>query len=294
MSKKSLALIIPVVAVVLLGAIFINSQRETTTQLERSIQHLAPYEFRSTRSYAAEVLGQMGPAAQPAVPALLEALRDKEGIVCRAAAKALVNISSSPEVVSALIDCLEDSDCAAPTTILESLLLIAPPEQARPALIGALEHEKEQVCTAAAEALGEIGPLPGVVPALVECLQDSQCPARREVVHSLGQIGAPAQEAVPALQAATEEEDELVRLAAAKALWQITQQPEPALTMAIEVLKDEGCGSSRGWAAELVGDMGAAAQEAVPVLREVLSDEECPSREAIEEALQKIESAAHK
>ncbi len=294
MSKKSLALIIPVVAVVLLGAIFINSQREETTQLERSIQHLAPYEFRSTRSYAAEVLGQMGPAAQPAVPALLEALRDKEGMVCRAAAKALPKISSSPEVVSALIDCLEDSDCVAPTTVLESLLLIAPLEQARPALIGALEHENEQVCKAAAEALGEIGPLPGVVPALVECLQDSQCPARQEAAHSLGQIGAPAQEAVPALQAATEEEDQLVSLAAAKALWQITQQPEPALTMAIEVLKDEGCGSFRDWAVELVADMGAAAQEAVPVLREVLSDEECPSREAIEEALQKIESAAHK
>ena len=109
---------------------------------------------------AAYELGQIGPAAVAAVPALIETFTHKDGYVRGNAAEALRKIG--PVAVPALIEALKNKDSEVGVRGGAAYVLgqISPEARAAvPALIQTLEDTDEYVRGTAADALAKIGPV---------------------------------------------------------------------------------------------------------------------------------------
>jgi len=176
--------------------------------------------FYDFRWRAAQVLGDMGPKAQPAVQALTQALKDPENLVRFTVARALGSIGSGANsAIPALIEALDENNLAPLTRSVDF-------------------GGDWQVCAAAAEALGSIGAAPGdVVPGLTQALESSHAETIASACRSLASFGAKAESAVPALLGLTQHEDSNVRAAALRALIKITpsaKEPVPAVIKRID------------------------------------------------------------
>jgi len=160
--------------------------------------------FYDFRWRAAQVLGDMGPKAQPAVQALTQALKDPENLVRFTVARALGSIGSGANsAIPALIEALDENNLAPLTRSVDF-------------------GGDWQVCAAAAEALGSIGAAPGdVVPGLTQALESSHAETIASACRSLASFGAKTESAVPALLGLTQHEDSNVRAAAVEALRRI-------------------------------------------------------------------------
>jgi HEAT repeat protein len=189
------------------------------------------------RLRAAVALEKINPETKAAVPALIDALKDE--YARWQAARALRNIGS--KAVLALVEALKDKDKGVRKAAAFALGLIG--QEAKPAvsaLIEALKDENDSVRSYAAEALGRIGSeAKTAVLALVEALKDENKNVRVRSVEALGIIGADSKVAVAALTETLSDEDIWVRLRAAVALVKIGQDAKPALPALIEALKDE-------------------------------------------------------
>jgi HEAT repeat protein len=205
--------------------------RRALVRIRKNVAHLNlladllkedPAELRGS---AADLLGQFGPDAKAAVPALRELLKDADAHVRSTAAMALWKINRDDAVLPALMALLQDRGFEARTAAVYSLGvdLQAAAQPAIPLLVKALWDAAPEVRVAAPEALGRIGPAARpAVPALLVLLGDDQ----QEDVHSavaeaLGLIGPPARAAVLVLQRRLEHADAYVRACAALALWHI-------------------------------------------------------------------------
>lgn len=207
----------------------------------------------TVRVTAADLLGELGPAAADAIPALINALSDTDATVRSRAAEALGAVGpGNPQVVGALTAQLKTADArsaarglarcgAAALTATDALIALldnADPDirwnaertlgkiratAAIPRLVSLLNDPDDQVREHAAEALGDIGPeAASTVPALIASLKDKYVKVRRDAARSLGQIGSGAQAAIPALQALVKDDsEEIVRQAAAAAIQRI-------------------------------------------------------------------------
>ncbi len=141
----------------------------------------------------ARVFGDMGPTAAPAVPALCQALKDKNWAERDVAAETLGKVRSNPE---------------------ETL----------PALTDALKDTESRVRIKAAEAIARLRPnAPDIIAALIENLEDEDENVRANTCDALGAIGPPANSAVPALQKLTKQESVIVQMAADEALRKINR-----------------------------------------------------------------------
>jgi HEAT repeat protein len=202
------------------------------------------------RVTAVDLLGELGPAASEAIPALIDALNDPDNAVRIRAAVALGNVGKDDlQVVNALAGRLGTNEAKYASQSLAKCGLIAEPaipglsqllengkpEERRAAakalgaiatdacalpLIAALHDSDDYVREHSAESLGKIGP--AAAPAtdrLMEMLKDPFDRARRDAARTLGQIGAPAKKAIPALKAlAIDDPEEMVRNAAESAV----------------------------------------------------------------------------
>ncbi|MFO0841324.1 MAG: HEAT repeat domain-containing protein [Gemmataceae bacterium] len=207
------------------------------------------------RIQAAVLLGELGPGAKAAVPALVEALDLQDPYLRGVAIRSLSEVApdddevmarlvpllegshrlttltvfsrvraGGPAVVEALRKLVEeDSDPAWTALAVEALALRK--AGARPA-VGpvrkALTHPDPVVRRNAAEALGRIGgPEPQVIPALAERLSDGDAVVRGAAARSLGWFGPAAKPAAPALRKLLDDPDKAVRSQAAQALGRI-------------------------------------------------------------------------
>jgi len=212
-----------------------------------------------------------------AVPALIQALGDRDEDVRCAAAEALAKIGTP--AVPALIQALGDSDNSVRRAACEALGAIGDP-QAVPHLIQALGDSDRNVRRAACEALGTIGD-PQAVPHLIQALGDNYNDVRGAAAGALGAIGDP--QAVPHLIQALGDRAWWVRKAAAKALGAIGDpQAVPALIGSLRkdwyTVRCVAC-----WALGELGD-----PQAVPVLIKALGDNYNDVREAAAKALCKF------
>src|SRR5207302_626526 len=152
---------------------------------------------------AAEALGEMGPEARAAVPALTEVLRDPHFSSFRpyyALALLKIDRQAAGVAVPVLIEALNGKGGA-----------ISVPDQA-----AATVRKK------AASALGQIGRDAGdAVAALANALGDADASVRQQAAKALGDIGTPARDAVPSLRKALMDGDEAVRSESAGALRKI-------------------------------------------------------------------------
>jgi HEAT repeat protein len=157
---------------------------------------------RRARIEAAVALLRMGPAAKPALPALIQALADRDPVIRMNVATALHRMGPAarpavPALIRALGDARNDTDCKLfPCTIREVVAV-------------ALGHASAD----SAEA----------VPALSELLLPSEPESTRAAAaRALGEIGLEATPAAPRLRPLLDDPSDRVRTAAAEALKKIT------------------------------------------------------------------------
>jgi HEAT repeat protein len=106
----------------------------------------------------------------------------------------------------------------------------------------------------------------------------------------LGYLGESAKVALPRLTALLADADVRVRVRAAGALWSLDRQTNAVLSVLLAALQDNSI--HRAWAkrfaAEALAEMGPAAQDAVPLLERMLTDQQTSLRSFAADALRKI------
>lgn len=167
---------------------------------DRAIPFLVEMIRRGTGSgpyKAVDALGQLGPDAAPAVPALAAAFRHPDDDVPRLVARTLAKIG--PAAVPALKQSLSDPSQTVRRQAVESLGWIGQP--AVGVLIEALQNDKPAVRLSAARALGRLGPdARDAVPALIQAVDDPDQEVRSAAGRALGRVG-PGSEGQSAPQA---------------------------------------------------------------------------------------------
>jgi HEAT repeat protein len=175
-----------------------------------------PSEF--VRASAARALARMQ-LAEDDVPRLVEALESADGYVVAFAAWSLGNLGAAAEgAVPALARALSRHDTNA--VVAAALARIGPAAAgAVGVLVDALRDENPDRRWRAARTLGRIGPAAApAVPPLTAALADPHNAVRQHAARALGRIGPAAGPAAAALQRATGDRDEQVRREARQAL----------------------------------------------------------------------------
>jgi HEAT repeat protein len=196
-----------------------------------------PSEVRYT---AAEILGRIGPDADAASQALLDALNDPDPHVRLVAAAALPKTGvPAADAVPALTKRLAEEPSVVTARALSEYRGQA--IEALPTLIKTLENQELDSETRwnAARTLGKIGPEgTEAIPALVEALEDKESTVREHSAEALGDIGPPAAEAIPDLVAVLGDPATRVRRDAVRSLGQIGPASRVAVAEMKELLKD--------------------------------------------------------
>ncbi len=180
-----------------------------------------------------EIIRRIGP---PAIPLLVELLRDKRTSFRRFAADAFIDLAPDTESIQpALRRSLSDDDSNVAGDAARALGALR--QRASPsvhALIKTLSHENPYVRIYAAEALASIGPNASLATKdLARALRDPIPGIRWAAGEALGSIGPAAQSAVPQLIEALNDKFLYVRICAAGALGSIG----PPARSATEALK---------------------------------------------------------
>ena len=175
-----------------------------------------------------EIIRRIGP---PAIPLLVDLLRDERVSIRRSAVDALIDLAPHTEWIQpALRRALRDKDSDVAGDAARALGALG--RRASPsigALVNTLSHENPYVRIYAAEALASIGPnAANATTALAEALGDPIPGVRWAACEALASIGPAAQSAVPQLIEALEDEFLYVRIFAAGALGSIGPKAQSA------------------------------------------------------------------
>jgi len=252
------------------------------------------------RRYAAEDLAAFGPAAAEALPNLESLLREDQWTQV-VGAEAILKIAPSraEELCPVLADALHSRSSRIRYRATQALgELPRPDARAVSELTEALDDEDEVVRTGALWALGQMGPAAApAISALVAILQGHGMDGddvliRGMAASALGEIGPEAREAVPDLIECLDESytgpaGTRLRLQVARAVWRIQQEPRFLRSIGIEALSGAKW-SLRRLAAQWLGDLGPAAQAAVPHLERALQDKHPSVRRHAASSLEKI------
>ena len=229
------------------------------------------------------VLGEMGPKAEAAVPALIVLLR---GIQKSIRTETSVELSSNATealgrigepAVPALTILLGDKDPDICKNAAWALRKMGPKAKAAvPALCKMSRESDVELRRFAVGALGKIGPeAHGAVTELIERLQDSDWKIRGSAIWALGSIGSDAKDSVPVLIALLKGMNEEARAPAIWALGKIGRNSKAAIPALIESAKTD---REHGLAAEALGRIGSDAKPAVPILLELLDQSTAQAR----------------
>jgi HEAT repeat protein len=225
------------------------------------------------RKNAARGLGIIGPAAGESVSKLCALLKgDESQQVRREAAAALGMIHARPEEsIPALLQAFKDSDEWARMRAISATGYFGPDgKDALPTLAALLEQPAGQRTNAGVTALGAMQMIgEPAKPYLLKALNNKV--SRSLAVEGLGSMGA--REAIPEITKLLKDPDAGVRIAAARSLWKLApKQAATVVPVLIEGVKDQKHWAVRGRAIFALGEMGPAAKESVPALREGLKD----------------------
>jgi HEAT repeat protein len=191
-----------------------------------------------------------------------------------ARAGASLRLAAVPSILSLMKDADRNTRLRAVTALgdlAEEVRRVLP--ELRDALGEAAVHDGDDgVRAEAVRALLRAGPQSATeVGALIDALHSEVDVVRFHAAIALGDFGPGGRPAVPALiHASLWDEEPAVRLGAAMALWKIDDHRDPltihVLTAALDDVNELIC-----WvAAEWLGQMGPAAREAAPALRQAL------------------------
>ncbi len=197
----------------------------------------------AVRRDAAFQLHKLGPAAQPALPALIKALDDPDKQVWSDAIAAIANIGAgAKEAIPALLDALDS-------------------RKAR----GGRERDRRQAFVRSAHALSRIGP--AAIPPLIAALSGADAILRAGAARALGEMGAAGKAAIPGLRANLGHREPAVRQETIDALAQIGEvAPLVSALGGKESLERSG-------AALALAQIGREAKDAAPALEKLLGKE---------------------
>lgn len=206
-----------------------------------------------------DLICEIGPAAAPLLPKLVQALAEENWDLQWAAADALGAVASAdPHVVAALLD--------------------------------ALAHPSPVVRPAAARALARTGA--SAVRALRMLIVARSDPRAPWAAYALGQMGPVAAEALPELRSGMRDRGEPLSSCCAIAVARIGGDAE-AVPYLIEVLQSDNPGAPRREAASTLAQLGPAARGAMASLDALLGDADFDVHQAAEEALAAIQGHSH-
>jgi HEAT repeat protein len=234
------------------------------------------------RSRAALALGELGPDAQTAIPALVKALKDSDETVARQAGRSLRAIGApTRDDLPLLIEGIRDANPRVRNYAVEALgKMGAEARSAVPALAQVLKAKETdtELRQQAARTLGQIGPAATAqgVPALSEALKSPEAVVREAAAETLGKFGGQAKAAVPALLATLEDNETTVRRAVLAALAQIGPGAQETLPKLRPAFKDPDS-QVRCHALDVLGRLGAEAgkdKEAMAALKAALDDQD--------------------
>lgn len=258
------------------------------------------------RSSIVVVLGELGPAAGPAIPTLL-ALLGQKAAESAAIVTALGQIGAE-EAVETLAEIAQDRDAELAVRAILALGQLGEKAQgAIPVLVNCLRHPDPTIKDRAGWALSQMGDavLPAAIflltsedgelqldacvilgklgekarpagPELLKLLRCKNPRARAGAAWAIGQIGFTAEEAVRALVHALEDEDRYVR---DNAVWALAHMPhcEIAITEVADALTCPDP-DRRAAAAWILGEMSAEQGQVVQKLSNMLKDPYPPAR----------------
>ncbi|NES81029.1 MAG: HEAT repeat domain-containing protein, partial [Moorea sp. SIO2B7] len=177
------------------------------------------------RSNAAEVLGQIGPAASDYAPQIAERLTDKDSNVRYSAAYALGQMGAAAyKYAPQIIPLLTDSDDHIPNRAASALgQMGTAASQYVPQIIPLLTDSDDHVRSKAAYTLARMGVAPSeIAPEILELLTDSDSymdDVAHHAAYALGQMGAAESKYAPQIaKLLIDSNNSLVRDSAAKAL----------------------------------------------------------------------------
>ncbi|MDF0552464.1 HEAT repeat domain-containing protein [Kamptonema sp. UHCC 0994] len=270
-----------------------------TTEIAPLIAKLKSNDERELNA-AIEKLRKIG---EPAIPALIQALGDKNLLVRRSAGEVLGKIGKP--AIPALVQALKDSDVQIRRRAANVLAIIIDstritysnweksPEAKTvvSALIPLLKDSDANVLSSAAEALGNIGAeAKTAVPALISLLKDSNAEVRRSAAIALGRIGE-AKATVPKLIPLLKDSNADVRRSVASALGSIDAEAKTVVSALIPLLKDSNA-EVRWSVASTLGSIGVEAKTVVSALIPLLKDSNAEVRNRASYALANIGAEA--
>jgi outer membrane protein assembly factor BamB len=224
-----------------------------------ALKRLLAREHEDLQDVTFDIIRRIG---APAMPLLVELLRDPRESIRRDAIDVLIDLAPDTAAIQpALRRALRDEDSSVAGDAARALGALG--RRAAPsvgALVKTLSHEDAYVRVYAAEALASIGPgAAAAAGALADALGDPAPGVRWAACEALGRIGPAAQPAVPRLIAALDDEFLYVRIFAAGALGNIGPNAQPArdaLTAAADdpALHDEAVWALRRIAGEKPGE----------------------------------------
>ncbi|NET33152.1 MAG: HEAT repeat domain-containing protein [Cyanothece sp. SIO1E1] len=173
---------------------------------------------------SAGALARTGEAAVPALLDILASTEQPQDIKGHAAwALAFMGSEAGDHLYKALNSASLDVRCA----VIGALGHVAQEQSDQKScnlLVSALTDPEALIRTEAAAALGQVN-YPDAVPHLILAVQDADLDVRKAAINSLGKMGA--QQALAPLQAALNDELEVIRILAKLAIAQIERQSEP-------------------------------------------------------------------
>lgn len=218
----------------LLEEVLDNVQQDVLTDMLDSLAQLGPIavprlikalDYERARPHVIYILGQIGPEAEPAVPALLALMGDDDEAVCRETLIALAKIGpAAEEAVAPLVEALGHHQGPMCYGVCYALGRIGPAAvKAKPVLLRTMAGSDGSAAFIAAWALTRIDPTCPMTaeistPILMAGLQEADPGFRLQAAAALKSLGPLARGATAALQRAIEDEDPFVREAAAEAL----------------------------------------------------------------------------
>ncbi len=225
------------------------------------------------RCRAAAALGQMPMEAGSVVPALVEALHDKDFCVSEKAAIALGAVGDP--AVPPLVEALKSNNASARKGAAQALSYMSPDVQKKvgAALLPSLLSGDEFVRGEAAmriTSMGKIG-----IPVFLEAIKKEDVNLRQRSVDGLGEIGIATPEVVEALIALFKDPEKTLRLKGSVVLGRLGQRdptvyPKVAPHLASKD-KEVLLGTLRA-----LGDMGGVAEPSLPQITFLLEENADP------------------
>ena len=285
------------------------------------LQQLRPGQAMSHRLAAVAAFGAIGPAAAGAIPDLTQALTDPNAQVRWDAARALLAIgdaaipalvsaatgtyagvrhaaiyvlgearTNAPLVVPTLFDALLDSDETVRATAIYSVGRLG--QNAVPMLMEKIASTDPAVQVAVMRALAGVRPtMRFITTNLVTIATNSSGELRRQAIETLGVLRVNSAPAATVLSAALDDLEPAIRLAAIKAVGEISWRTADAIPRLIE-LTGSTSELEREEAARALAQFGPRASNAVTAITRLLDDPELKVRAAATNALSRINASS--